>query len=65
MPYPTPTGYPADKEGSPTVSVRLLDAFVAPLDRTTLGCQRAPPAATGRLADAPAALCKRYISGYL
>ena len=28
--------------------VRFLDAFVDPLNRTTLGFQRATPAATGR-----------------
>jgi transposase len=45
--------------------VRFLAAFVDHLDLTTLGFERAPPAATGRPADAPADLLKLYISGYL
>jgi transposase len=45
--------------------VRFLDAFVDRLDLTTLGFQRATPAATGRPADDPADLVKLYIYGYL
>ena len=45
--------------------VRFLDAFVDRLDRTTLGFQRATPAATGRPAYDPADLVKLYIYGYL
>jgi transposase len=45
--------------------VRFLDAFVDRLDLTTLGVQRATPAATGRPAYDPADLVKLYIYGYL
>jgi transposase len=45
--------------------VRFLDAFVDHLDLTTLGFERATPAATGRPAYAPADLLKLYIYGYL
>ena len=45
--------------------VRFLDAFVDHLNLTTLGFQRATPAATGRPAYDPAALLKLYIYGYL
>ena len=45
--------------------VRFLDAFVDHLDLTALGLQRAPPAAPGRPAYAPAALLKLYIYGDL
>jgi transposase len=45
--------------------VRFLDAFVDHLDLTTLGFQRATPAATGRPADDPAELLKLDIYGYL
>lgn len=45
--------------------VRFLDAFVDHLDLTTLGFQRATPAATGRPAYDPAELLKLYIYGYL
>ena len=45
--------------------VRFLDAFVDRLDLTTLGFQRATPAATGRPAYDPADLVKLYIYGYL
>jgi transposase len=45
--------------------VRFIDAFVDNLNLTTLGFQRATPAATGRPADQPADRLKRYIDGYL
>jgi transposase len=45
--------------------VRFLDAFVDHLNLTTLGFQRATPAATGRPASDPADLLKLYIYGYL
>jgi transposase len=45
--------------------VRFLDAFVDHLDLTTLGFQRATPAATGRPADDPAELLKLDIYGDL
>ena len=45
--------------------VRFIDAFVDHLNRTTLGFQRATPAATGRPAYHPAALLKLYIYGSL
>ena len=45
--------------------VRFLAAFVAHLTLPMLGCQRTTPAATGRPADAPAELLKRYMSGDL
>ena len=45
--------------------VRFLDAFVDRLNLTTLGFQRATPAATGRPAYDPADLVKLYIYGYL
>ena len=45
--------------------VRFLDAFVDPLNLTTLGFQRATPAATGRPAYHPADLLKLYLYGYL
>lgn len=45
--------------------VRCIDAFVDHLDLTTLGFQRATPAATGRPAYHPADLLKLYIYGYL
>jgi transposase len=45
--------------------VRFLDAFVDPLDLTTLGFQRATPATTGRPASDPAALLQLSIYGYL
>jgi len=45
--------------------VRFLDAFVDHLNLTTLGFQRATPAATGRPAYAPADLLKLYLSGDL
>ena len=45
--------------------VRFIDAFVDNLNLTTLGFQRAKPAATGRPAYHPAALLKLYIDGYL
>jgi transposase len=45
--------------------VRFIDAFVDHLNLTTLGFQRATPAATGRPAYAPADLLKLYIYGYL
>jgi transposase len=45
--------------------VRFIDAFVDHLDLTTLGFQRATPAATGRPAYDPADLLKLYIYGYL
>src|SRR5262249_39813189 len=45
--------------------VRFIDAFVDHLDLTTLGFQRATPAATGRPAYHPADLLKLYIYGYL
>jgi transposase len=45
--------------------VRFIDAFVDNLTLTTLGFQRAQPAATGRPAYHPAALLKLYIDGYL
>jgi len=45
--------------------VRFLDAFVDHLNLTTLGFQRAKPAATGRPAPHPAGLLKLYIYGYL
>jgi transposase len=44
--------------------VRFLDAFVDNLNLTTLGFQRAKPAATGRPAYHPADLLKLYIDGY-
>lgn len=44
--------------------VRFLDAFVDPLNLTTLGFQRATPAATGRPAYHPADLLKLYLYGY-
>jgi transposase len=45
--------------------VRFIDAFVDNLHLTTLGFQRAKPAATGRPAYHPADLLKLYIYGYL
>jgi transposase len=45
--------------------VRFLDAFVDHLNLTTLGFQRATPAATGRPAYDPADLLQLYIYGYL
>jgi transposase len=45
--------------------VRCIDAFVDHLTLTTLGFQRATPAATGRPAYHPADLLKLYIDGYL
>ena len=45
--------------------VRFLDAFVDHRNLTTLGFQRATPAATGRPADHPAALWKLYMYGSL
>jgi transposase len=45
--------------------VRFIDAFVDNLNLTTLGFQRAKPAATGRPAYHPADLLKLYIYGYL
>jgi transposase len=45
--------------------VRFIDAFVDHLNLTTLGFQRATPAATGRPAYHPADLLKLYIDGYL
>jgi transposase len=45
--------------------VRFIDAFVDHLNLTTLGFQRATPAATGRPAYDPADLLKLYIYGYL
>jgi transposase len=45
--------------------VRFIDAFVDHLNLTTLGFQRATPAATGRPAYHPADLVKLYIYGYL
>jgi transposase len=45
--------------------VRFLDAFVDHLNLTTLGFQRATPAATGRPAYDPADLLKLYLYGYL
>src|SRR4029453_8215439 len=45
--------------------VRFLDAFVDHLNLTTLGLQRATPAATGRPAYHPADLLKLYIDGSL
>ena len=45
--------------------VRFIDAFVDHLNLTTLGCQRATPAATGRPAYHPADLLKLYIYSYL
>ena len=45
--------------------VRFIDAFVDHLNLTTLGFQRATPAATGRPAYDQADLLKLYIYGYL
>jgi transposase len=45
--------------------VRFLDAFVDHLNLTTLGFQRATPAATGRPAYDPADLLKLDLDGYL
>ena len=45
--------------------VRFIDAFVDHLALTTLGFQRATPAATGRPAYHPADLWKLYIYGSL
>jgi transposase len=45
--------------------VRFIDAFVDHLNLTTLGFQRATPAATGRPAYHPADLLKLYIYGSL
>ena len=45
--------------------VRFLDAFVDHLNLTTLGFQRAPPAATGRPAYHPADLLQLYMYGSL
>src|SRR5262245_28228185 len=45
--------------------VRFIDAFVDNLTLTTLGFQRAIPAATGRPAYHPADLLKLSIDGYL
>ena len=45
--------------------VRFIDAFVDHLNLTTLGFQRATPAATGRPAYHPADLLKLSIYGYL
>src|SRR5262247_4486189 len=45
--------------------VRFIDAFVDHLNLTTLGFQRATPAATGRPAYAPADLLQLYIDGSL
>ena len=45
--------------------VRFIDAFVDHRNLTTLGLQRATPAATGRPAYHPAELLKLYISGSL
>jgi transposase len=45
--------------------VRFIDAFVDNLNLTTLGFQRARPAATGRPAYHPADLLKLYMDGYL
>ena len=45
--------------------VRFLDAFVDHLNLTTLGLQRATPAATGRPAYHPADLLQLYIYGSL
>ena len=45
--------------------VRFIDAFVDHLNLTTLGCQRATPAATGRPASHPADLLQLSIDGSL
>jgi transposase len=45
--------------------VRVVDAFVEELELTSLGFDRATPAATGRPAYHPAVLLKIYIYGYL
>ena len=45
--------------------VRFIDAFVASLDLTALGFQRATAAATGRPAYDPGDLLRLYIYGYL
>jgi transposase len=45
--------------------VRFLDAFVDHLNLTTLGFQRATPAAPGRPAYHPAELLKLYVYGSL
>jgi transposase len=45
--------------------VRFIDTFVDHLTLTTLGFQRATPAATGRPASHPADLLQLYIYGYL
>jgi len=45
--------------------VRFLAAFVDHLDLTTLGLQRAIPAAPGRPASDPADLVQLYLDGYL
>jgi transposase len=48
---------------TPANPVRFLEAFVDHLDLTTLGFQRATPAATGCPAYHPADLLKLYIYG--
>lgn len=45
--------------------VRFLDAFVAQLDLSALGFQRAVPAETGRPGYDPADLLRLYLYGYL
>ena len=54
-----------DNDIAPEHPVRFLDAFVDHLHLTTLGFQRATPAATGRPASHPAELLKLDIYGYL
>ena len=49
----------------PENPVRFIDAFVASLDLTALGVQRATPPATGRPAYDPGDLLRLYIYGYL
>lgn len=45
--------------------VRVIDVFIAELDLSGLGFQRAEPSATGRPAYHPATLLKIYVYGYL
>jgi len=45
--------------------VRVIDAFVEQLELRELGFAAVDPRATGRPADHPAVLLKRYIDGYL
>src|SRR5574341_2326896 len=45
--------------------VRFIDAFVASLDLSELGFQRAQPAETGRRAYDPGDLLRLYLYGYL